>query len=123
MENMINQSNLENTNEKLKLSFCDPPMDQAKLILAEKRTTLAMFRTAISMLGLPMGVLSFLIALSSHYNTADVWGFLLPLLLFCAFLSSVGIYLMVRSVKRLRHQQKLLLALKEKNSELKHWLY
>jgi uncharacterized membrane protein YidH (DUF202 family) len=98
-------------------------MDQAKLILAEKRTTLAMFRTAISMLGLPMGVLSFLIALSSHYNTADVWGFLLPLLLFCAFLSSVGIYLMVRSVKRLRHQQKLLLALKEKNSELKHWLY
>ncbi|WP_044349517.1 DUF202 domain-containing protein [Dethiosulfatarculus sandiegensis] len=111
------------TSEKNNSAFCESTIDEAKLLLAEKRTTLAMFRTAISMMGLPMGVLSFLIALSSHYQVSDVWGFLLPLLVFCAFLSSVGIYLMIRSVKRLKHQQRLLGDLKKQNPGLKRWLY
>ena len=43
-------------------------INQAQLVLADKRTHLAALRTGIAVLALPMGVVSFLIAVSAHFS-------------------------------------------------------
>jgi len=87
-------------------------LDQAKLILAEKRTNLAMLRTGIAVLALPMGVVSFLIALSRYYRALHNLHYLLPLLGVCLCLAVLGVWLIIRAVVRMRRDESLLKALK-----------
>lgn len=76
--------------------------EEISLLLAEKRTSLAMLRTAIAIFTLPLSVFTILIATSKFYDTIESIHLITPLLVICSFLIILGIYLMVRSFNRIR---------------------
>ncbi|MBU0755992.1 MAG: hypothetical protein KJ645_12685 [Planctomycetes bacterium] len=91
---------------------------EAQLILAEKRTSLAAMRTGIAVFALPLSVLSVLIATSKYYDIEDVTLLFYPLLGLCAGLVVLGVYLTHRAVRKIRHYDDLLHALKKESSKL-----
>jgi uncharacterized membrane protein YidH (DUF202 family) len=91
-------------------------INEAQLVLAEKRTSLAGLRTGLALLGLPLAVVSFLIAMSKHYHVSQVWAYLLPVLVVCAGLGILGVYLCWRSVKNLQRADAHLTVLKNQCS-------
>ena len=93
-------------------------INEAQLILAEKRTSLAVMRTGIAVLVLPMSVMSVLIATSKYYNVIHVLHFLVPLGVLNFALIVFGIYLIVRSILRMRHYDHLIHEIKLKHSIL-----
>ena len=76
--------------------------DSISLLLAEKRTSLAVLRTAIAIFTLPLSVFTILIATSRFYNAMDSLPLIAPLLLTCSVLIIIGIYLIYRSFNRIR---------------------
>ena len=93
-------------------------INEAQLILAEKRTSLAVMRTGIAVLVLPMSVMSILIATSKFYNVIHVLHLLVPLGVLNFALIVLGIYLIVRSILRMRHYDHLIHEIKLKHSVL-----
>jgi uncharacterized membrane protein YidH (DUF202 family) len=89
--------------------------NEAQLVLAEKRTHLAMLRTGIAIVALPMSIISFLVATSRFYEIGDNLHFLIPLFMLNLLLSCLGIYMAVRALVRLRQDGRLLENLKLKN--------
>lgn len=91
-----------------------PPLVFAELqfALAEKRTTLALMRTGIAIIALPMSLVSFLIATSKHYAVAHILHLFIPLLIVCGVLLFFGSYLLIRSAVTLRKQERLIQHLK-----------
>ena len=87
----------------------------AQLTLSEKRTSLSVMRTGIGVFALPLGVLSLLVASSKYYRAGEVLHLFLPLLGLCAALVALGVYLVVRSVVRLRHYDRVLHELKARH--------
>ena len=90
-------------------------INEVQLILAEKRTSLSTMRTGITVLVLPLSVLSVLIATSKYYDVFQVMHLIVPLLIICAALVVLGSYLIIRSIIRIRHQENLILQLKRKH--------
>ncbi len=78
-------------------------INEVQLVLAEKRTSLAVMRTGIAVLALPLTVMSFLIATSKYYNVTEVLHFIIPLGALNLVLIGLGVYLIIRSIIRLRH--------------------
>jgi len=72
------------------------------LLLAEKRTSLAVLRTAIAIFTLPISVFTVLIATSRYYDISTSLHFIIPLLLICMILVFLGIYLIFRSFRKLK---------------------
>ena len=72
------------------------------VLLAEKRTSLAVLRTAIAIFTLPISVFTVLIATSRYYDVYAVIHFIIPLLTICAILIFLGIYFVYRSFKKIR---------------------
>jgi uncharacterized membrane protein YkgB len=93
-------------------------INEAQLILSEKRTSLSTLRTGIAVSVLPLSVLSFLIATSRFYDILQVIPLLTPLLLITTGLILLGIYLITRAVIKIRHYDDLLAGLKIKNESL-----
>lgn len=91
-------------------------INEAQLVLAEKRTALATVRTAIAVLALPLSISSVLIATSKLYKAAHVLYLLIPVSLINTLLVALGMYLIIRSLIRLRHYEKMILVLKRKHS-------
>ena len=91
-------------------------INEAQLVLAEKRTALATVRTAIAVLALPLSIFSVLIATSKLYNPEHVLYFLIPVSLINSLLMVLGIYLIVRSLIRIRHYEKMILHLKQRHT-------
>ena len=91
-------------------------INEAQLVLAEKRTALATVRTAIAVLALPLSIASVLIATSTLYKVKSVLYLLIPVSLINALLVALGMYLIIRSLIRLRHYEKMILHLKRKHS-------
>ena len=89
------------------------------MILAEKRTSLAIMRTGIAVLALPLSVMSVLIATSKYYDVFHVMHLLLPLMVMNFLLLILGFYLIVRSIVRMRHYDRLIRSLKQNHSILK----
>lgn len=89
---------------------------EVQLILAEKRTSLAAMRTGIAVLVLPLTVMSVLIATSKYYDVVHVMNLLVPLLIICAVLVLLGVYLIIRSIMRLHHQDMHIAEIKRKHS-------
>ncbi len=87
-------------------------INEVQLILAEKRTSLALMRTGIAVLALPLSVLSVLIATSKYYNVLHVLHFLVPLGILNLLLTVLGIYLIIRSINRMRHYDRLVRRIK-----------
>jgi uncharacterized membrane protein YidH (DUF202 family) len=100
-----------------------PPEDpliinEAQLILAEKRTHLASLRTGIAVMALPMAFISFLIASSQLYQIKSVLWFMIPLLVACTALGLLGAYMVAKSFLKLRQAEKMLQVLKIQHSIL-----
>ncbi len=89
--------------------------NEAQLVLAEKRTHLAMLRTGIAIVALPMSIVSFLVATSRFYDFGENLHYLIPLFVMNMLLSCIGIYMAVQALVRLRQDGKLLQNLKLKN--------
>jgi hypothetical protein len=95
---------------------------EIQLILAEKRTALSTLRTGIALFALPLSVLSVLVATSRYYDPARVLHFLLPLLALCLGLVVLGSYLIIHSMLRVRHYDKLIRELKRTHSAISQFL-
>jgi uncharacterized membrane protein YidH (DUF202 family) len=93
-------------------------VNEVQLLLAEKRTSLSTMRTGIAVFVFPLSVLSVLIATSKAYELHQVLLWLVPLLVLNLGLVALGIYLITRAVIRIRHYDRLIDKLKQKNSRL-----
>ena len=85
------------------------------LLLAEKRTTLSVLRTAIAIFTLPASVFTILIATSKYYDISASLHFVIPLLLICLALIILAVYLGFRSFKRLKEIDHKIHDIKNKN--------
>jgi hypothetical protein len=90
-----------------------PPPNNAifgeiQVILSEKRTALAALRTGIAVFALPLSVLSVLIATSRYYSIGHVLPLLVPLLILCLGLVTLGGWLIHHSIKRIRHYDRVI---------------
>src|SRR4030095_2432132 len=85
---------------------------EVQIILAEKRTALATLRTGIALFGLPLSVLSLLVATSKYYEPMQVLHFLLPLLVLCLGLVGLGVFLIVRSIRHIHRYDRMIRRLK-----------
>lgn len=93
-------------------------ISRIQLVLAEKRTTLAVMRTGIGVFTLPLSVVTVLVATSRYYDVLETSHLLIPLLGVCAGLIVLGIYLVHRSVRRIRKQDVLINRIKEQDPGL-----
>jgi len=90
-------------------------VSEVQLLLAEKRTSLAALRTGIAVFVLPLSVLSVLVATSNYYDVIHVLPFIVPLLLLSGALVILASYLIIRSLMKMRHQDRLILEIKKKH--------
>jgi uncharacterized membrane protein YidH (DUF202 family) len=91
-------------------------INEVQLILAEKRTSLAVMRTGIAVLALPLSVMSVLIATSKYYDVLHVLHYLVPLGILNAALVVFGAYLIIHSIIRMRHYDRLIHEIKLQHS-------
>ncbi|SFL40435.1 hypothetical protein SAMN05216302_10803 [Nitrosomonas aestuarii] len=91
-------------------------INEIQLILAEKRTTLSVMRTGIAVLALPLSVMSVLVATSKLYDIFHVLHFLIPLGILSVSLIVLSFYLIIRSLARLKHYEKLIHKIKLKHN-------
>ena len=97
-------------------------INEVQLLLAEKRTALAVFRTGIALLALPMSIMSFLIATSKYYDVIQVLHLLIPLVIFCFILGGFGVWLILRSMKRMHRYDNLIHEIKSRHSIVARFL-
>lgn len=91
-------------------------INEVQLVLAEKRTSLAVMRTGIAVLALPLSVMSVLVATSKYYDVLHVLHWIIPLVTLCTALIVFGAYLIIRSIIRMRHYDRLVLEIKRKHT-------
>jgi uncharacterized membrane protein YidH (DUF202 family) len=94
-------------------------INQIQLILSEKRTSLSVFRTGVAVLTLPLSVLTILIATSKFYNIFQILSLFIPLLILCLGLVVLGIYLIMKASRSIRHYDAMIKKLKQQNGLLK----
>lgn len=99
-----------------KQQFDTVVINEAQLILAEKRTSLSVMRTGIAVLAIPLGVTSLLIATSRYYDVLHVMHLMVPLMSLNGVLVVLGIYLIVRAFRRLHHQDRMMREIKKSHS-------
>jgi uncharacterized membrane protein YidH (DUF202 family) len=97
-------------------------INEVQLLLAEKRTSLAVLRTGIAIFAIPLSVLSVLIATSKYYDFFHVLNFLIPLLILNMFLVVLGFYLIIRSLRRMKHHDHLMAEIKKNNSAIAEFI-
>ena len=97
-------------------------INEAQLILAEKRTSLSVLRTGITVLALPLSVVSVLIATSKYYDILHVANLIIPLAILNIGLTVLGVYLIVRATIRLHRYDGMLKKLKARHSKLSEFL-
>jgi uncharacterized membrane protein YidH (DUF202 family) len=91
-------------------------INEVQLILAEKRTSLALMRTGIAVLALPLSVISFLIATSKHYHIPEVLHLIIPLGVLNLVLIVLGAFLVMRAIIRLKQYDHFINEIKRKHS-------
>jgi uncharacterized membrane protein YidH (DUF202 family) len=77
-------------------------INEMQLIFAEKRTALSLLRTGITVLLLPLSVLTVLLATSRYYDVANALEVAVPLAVLCFSLFILGIYLIIRSAIQIK---------------------
>lgn len=83
-------------------------INKVQLLLSEKRTALSVMRTGIAVLALPLSIFSALIATSRWYNVMEVWPLLVLVVAINLGLAVFGIYLIARSMRRMRQYDRLI---------------
>ncbi len=91
-------------------------INEVQLVLAEKRTSLSVMRTGIAVLALPISVMSFLIVTSKYFDVQKVLHFLIPLGLINIALVIFGSYLVIRSIIKMLHYDRLIQKIKSEHS-------
>ena len=92
------------------------------MLLAEKRTALSAMRTGIAVFALPLSVLSVLVATSRLYNLEHALPLLVPIFVLCAALVVLGCYLVIHSIRRIHHYDRIIRELKSKYSALAEYM-
>ena len=77
--------------------------EEITLLLAEKRTSLAVFRTAIAIFTLPLSVFTILTATSKYYDPVQSIHLIAPIVSISSILIVFGLYLILRSMNRIRN--------------------
>jgi uncharacterized membrane protein YidH (DUF202 family) len=95
---------------------------EIQLLLAEKRTSLAVLRTGITMAILPLSVMSLLVATSRYYEMEKVWHILVPLLAISLVLLIVAAYLISRSIVKFMKEDRLIMEIKKKHSRIAEFI-
>lgn len=111
---------------KNKANFAKELLDESEptiigritMLLAAKRTSLAVMRTGIAVLTLPFSVVTVLIATSGHYKFADNILFIIPLMTLNSCLVLLSGYLIVRSIRRIHLIDALVHKLKKQDPHL-----
>ena len=103
---------------------CPQPVviNEVQLILAEKRTSLATMRTGIAVCAIPLSLTGLLIATSKYYTIDNVLSLFIPFGLLNAALLCLGAYLIVRSMKKLLHQDRMIRDIKRKHSAIAEFI-
>jgi len=91
-------------------------INEVQLLLAEKRTSLAVMRTGIAVLALPLSLISLLIATSKYYDFLKVLRLLIPLGVLNLCLLILGGYLIIRSIIRMKNYDRYIHEIKLKHS-------
>lgn len=91
-------------------------INEVQLILAEKRTSLAVMRTGITLLAIPLSVYSLLIATSRYYDLFRVLPLFTAVMILCGLLVILGLYLIIRSVLKLRNYDRMIRCIKARHS-------
>jgi uncharacterized membrane protein YkgB len=89
-----------------------------QLLLAEKRTAMAMLRTGIAVMALPMSVISFLVVTSRLYDILHVNYLVIPLLVVAGLLVILSGYLILRAILQLHFYDRSLKRLKSGHPQL-----
>lgn len=97
-------------------------INEAQLLLAEKRTSLAAMRTGIAVYAIPLSVLGLLIATSRYYDVVHVLHLIVPLALMLAGLLVLGSYLVVRALAHIRRYDRMMLQLKRRHGNIAAFL-
>lgn len=97
-------------------------INEAQLILAEKRTSLAAMRTGIAVFALPLSVLGLLIATSRYYDVLHVLPLIVPLGVMLVALIVLGSYLVLRALSNIHHYDRMIMQLKDCHSKLTRFL-
>ena len=97
-------------------------INEAQLILAEKRTSLAAMRTGIAVFALPLSLLGLLIATSRYFDVLHVLPLILPLAAILMALIVLGGYLIIRATMNIHRHDRLIHQLKTKHSKLSEFL-
>jgi uncharacterized membrane protein YidH (DUF202 family) len=95
------------------------PADDAALVqvlLAEKRTSLAVMRTAIAILAVPLSITTVLVTLSRFYSWLDNLHFLIPMYVVLSFLVVLSLWLLLRAVKKTRHYDEVISTLRKRHA-------
>ena len=94
-------------------------INQVQLLLAEKRTSLAVMRTGIAIFALPLSIFGALIATSKWYSPHDVWPMLILVCLINLGLIGFAVYLIVRSLMRMHQYDRMIADIKSSHNSLK----
>lgn len=97
-------------------------INEAQLLLAEKRNSLAAIRTGIAVFALPLSLLGLLIATSRWYDVLHVWPLMVPLGIMLLALIVLGSYLIIRALSNIHRYDRLLQRLKACHSKLSEFL-
>lgn len=97
-------------------------INEAQLILAEKRTSMAAMRTGIAVFALPLSVLGLLIVTSRSYDLLRVLPLLVPLAVMLLALIFLGSYLILRALRNIHRYDRLIHQLKTCHSKLSEFL-
>ena len=97
-------------------------INDIQLLLAEKRTFLALIRTGMAVLALPLSLLSLLIATSKFYAVVEVRSVLIPLGILLLCLTGLGMYLVGHALRRMHHSDALIRTIKSKYGEISEYV-
>ena len=89
------------------------------LLLAEKRTSLAVLRTGIAIFTLPLSVFTILIATSKYYEISNSLHFIVPLITICFLLVILGVYLIYRSFRKIKDVDRKIHEIKKEQKSMK----
>lgn len=93
-----------------------------QVLLAEKRTSLAVLRTGIAVAVVPLSVTTVLVTLSRFYSWVENLHFLVPMYTVLSGLVLLSAYLIVRALRRIRHYDDLLGRIRARHPELRELL-
>lgn len=97
-------------------------INEVQLLLAGKRTSLAVMRTGIAVLALPLSVMSVLIATSRYYEVLHVLYFLIPVGIISVALIAFGGYLITHAIIQMQHYDRLILKIKLGHSQIREFI-